>query len=209
MSSVRAREKAKSTRAGRRQGKKTARAAAVTTAGAVNGNMVAIALSYKGKVPYVTGGGSPRGWDCSGFVNYVLGARLGLTLPGGIKHFTGATHGPVVVSYVGWSGAVTVQAPAAGDIALWPGIGALGHMGIVVDANTLISALNPALGTNETSPIASTHSGKPTFRRVLGAGGGDISTVSDTLSGCLPGLILAPFIIARGILRNEDGNVPE
>lgn len=204
MSSVRAREKARNTRAGRRQGKKVARAAAVTTAGQVNGGIIGDALKYRGKVPYRFGGANPNGWDCSGFVNYVLGHDLGLTLPGGIKHFNGATHGPVVLSYVGWSGAVTVQAPAAGDIVLWPGVGAGGHMGIAISGTTLLSALDPALGTNET-PIMSTHSGKPVFRRVLGAGGGDISTVSDTLSGCLPGLILAPFIIARGIARKEDG----
>lgn len=204
MSSVRARERVKGTRAGKRQAKKTARAAAVTTAGAINGNLVSVGMSYKGKVPYVFGGASPKGWDCSGMWNFILAVRFGLTLPGGIKHFTGATHGPVVLSYLNWSGAVTVQAPAGGDLALWPGIGASGHMGLCVDQTTLLSALNPSLGTGLT-PIMSTHSGKPVFRRVLGAGGGDISTVSDTLSGCLPGLILAPFIIARGIARKEDG----
>lgn len=208
MSSVRARHKATRTRAGKRQAAKVARAAAVTTAGAANGQIVAAALRYKGKVPYRTGGGNPRGWDCSGMVNYVLGHDLGLVLPGGFHNFSGATHGPVVVQYMTWGGAVTVAAPSAGDLAIWPGVGALGHIGIVVDARTLISALNPQLGTQLTSPITAAHSGKPTYRRVLGAGGGDITTAKNTLQGCLPGMLALPILAVRGMVtkRTEKGN---
>ena len=40
------------------------------------------ALRYKG-APYKWGGAMPSGWDCSGFVNYVIGHDLGMTIPGG------------------------------------------------------------------------------------------------------------------------------
>lgn len=44
--------------------------------------IAADALRYKG-APYVWGGAKPSGWDCSGFVNYVIGHDLGMTIPGG------------------------------------------------------------------------------------------------------------------------------
>src|SRR5882724_6895902 len=63
---------------------------------------------YKG-TPYVTGGGNPHlGWDCSGAINWVLGHDFNMRLPGAVKPgFSGNTHGPVVVNYVPWKGAVT------------------------------------------------------------------------------------------------------
>jgi len=42
--------------------------------------VVARALDYIG-VPYRFGGSSPRGFDCSGLVNYVFRETLGVTLP--------------------------------------------------------------------------------------------------------------------------------
>ena len=43
------------------------------------GNVVSIAMSYIG-VPYVWGGASPGGFDCSGLVMYAF-AQIGVSLP--------------------------------------------------------------------------------------------------------------------------------
>jgi cell wall-associated NlpC family hydrolase len=40
------------------------------------------ALRYQG-APYKWGGAKPDGWDCSGFVNYVIGHDMGMRIPGG------------------------------------------------------------------------------------------------------------------------------
>jgi cell wall-associated NlpC family hydrolase len=155
----------------------------------VTGDQIASdALRYRGH-PYVYGV-----WDCSSFVNHVLGQDLRLTLPGGLRGYRGPPpHGPVVLDYAGWSGAATVQSPARGDLAVWPGDGPNGHIGIVLGTNQMISALDPALGTAVT-PI--TGYGPPgvqvQYRRVTaaaagspvsGAGAGGASGPASTLAG--------------------------
>ena len=48
-------------------------------ASAIGNSVISIASRYIG-VPYVSGGGSPSGFDCSGFTSYVFG-QLGISLP--------------------------------------------------------------------------------------------------------------------------------
>lgn len=43
-------------------------------------NLVRVAKKYKG-VPYVWGGSTPKGFDCSGYLNYVFSKGAGINLP--------------------------------------------------------------------------------------------------------------------------------
>lgn len=48
--------------------------------GASVSSLLAFADQFVGKVPYLSGGTTPAGWDCSGFVQYVY-AQMGVSLP--------------------------------------------------------------------------------------------------------------------------------
>lgn len=110
---------------------------------------------------YRWGGGSPTGWDCSGFSNWVIGHDLGLAIPGyaGGK-FTGSGHGPVTGQWAIWSGCATISRDQveAGDLVIWP----LFHMGIAADNQQMINAPGP---NGTPAPIVS---------RIDGAAGGPL-----------------------------------
>ena len=98
--------------------------------------------------PYVAGGTTPAGWDCSGFVQYVF-AQFGINLP----RTSGAQAG------VGVAVPSLAQAQP-GDI-LANGM----HAAIYIGNGMVINALNPAQGTQITD--TSVFYGGYSIRRVL------------------------------------------
>ena len=88
------------------------------------GGVVGIAMQYLG-VPYVWGGASPSGFDCSGFAMYVY-AQVGISLP----HNAAAQYGSVGVS-------VSRSDLQPGDLVFFDG---LGHMGIYIGGGQFIHA---------------------------------------------------------------------
>ncbi len=126
------------------------------------------ALQYEGHA-YLYGGApgtsgkSP--WDCSSFCNWVLGHDLGMTLPGDSSPgYSGTSHGPTTLSYLGWSGASTVSnsasAAQAGDLCVWQT-----HMGIAIGGGQMISALDESLGTKVTTIPGGAPTGELLFVR--------------------------------------------
>ena len=149
----------------------------MATGTAPSGAAIASAARQYAGQGYVYGGtgARPGDWDCSSFASYVLGHDLGIGLPGGTwAQVTagGTVHGPVVLSYATWGGAITVPAAsmAAGDLVVWPGLGTGGHMGIVQGYNQMVSALDSAQGTL-ISPVQGYGPAgvTPVFRRVTAA----------------------------------------
>ncbi len=87
--------------------------------------VVGIAMQYLG-TPYVWGGASPSGFDCSGFVMYVF-AQVGISLP----HYT--------VAQYNYADSVSVPRSELqpGDLVFFAG---LGHVGIYVGNGQFIHA---------------------------------------------------------------------
>jgi cell wall-associated NlpC family hydrolase len=85
--------------------------------------VVGIASQYLG-TPYVWGGASPSGFDCSGFVMYVY-SQVGISLP----HSSYAQYG--------YGSPVSMSQLQAGDLVFFDG---LGHVGIYVGGGTFIHA---------------------------------------------------------------------
>lgn len=119
----------------------TGRAIADTVAGfqspTVTGQAVAdTARSYIG-VPYRWAGEDPSGWDCSGFVTWVL-TKHGIKLP--------SNHHTVAAQFYVWGGAYTLPRGAcqAGDLVCW-----VSHIGIATGPDTFVHAPGTGRRTQE------------------------------------------------------------
>lgn len=101
---------------------------------AFGARIVQAALRYRGE-PYFWGGHQPRseggpGFDCSGYVTWVLHHDLGLDLPDNVHTVTG--------QFLVWNGGSDIIPRAdcgGGDLVCWPG-----HIGIAVDNKTMLNA---------------------------------------------------------------------
>ena len=187
----------------------------------LTGDQIAQAAgAYAGK-PYVMGGATPAGWDCSGFMNWLLNIHLSLPIPGEAPG-TNVPHGPVVSSWIQWSGCTTITSPEPGDLIAW---GPNQHIGMVTGASEMISALNEQMGTVATSFTGGAADGAPVFLRLAditpgtgsatsgsGSGSGGSSSTDATATGgldaadtqmlvsagCLPGSWLIYMILMKG-----------
>lgn len=112
---------------------------------AAGGSIIDIAAQFVG-VPYVSGGSTPSGFDCSGFTSYVF-AKAGISLP----RTSGAQRN---------AGVVVSRADARpGDLIFSPG-----HIGIYAGGNTQIDAPRPG----KTIQFRDIWQKNPTFVRVTG-----------------------------------------
>ena len=90
------------------------------------GGVVGIAMQYLG-VPYVWGGASPSGFDCSGLVMYVY-AQIGISLP----------HGATAQYAAGTP--ISYDELQPGDLVFFGGGGYMSHVGIYIGGGQMIHA---------------------------------------------------------------------
>lgn len=98
-------------------------------------SVAALAMQYVG-VPYVWGGSSPSGFDCSGLVSYVY-AQFGVSLP---HQSEGIRAAGTVVS---------ASEARPGDVVWWPG-----HVGIYMGNGMMVDAANESIGVQYASVYA-------------------------------------------------------
>lgn len=101
--------------------------------------------------PYVWGGTSPSGFDCSGFVQYVF-RQHGVYLPRTAGEQGGAGYG------------VSASEMKAGDIIIY---GGGNHVGIYIGSGKVIHALNPSVGVTVGQWDLPYNGGVTAIRRVL------------------------------------------
>ncbi|GHD10537.1 C40 family peptidase [Zhihengliuella salsuginis] len=92
--------------------------------------IAAMAAQYQG-TPYVWGGSSPSGWDCSGFVQWIY-AQHGISVARGTSNILASSQ------------FVRTSSPKLGDLVFQNGGG---HVGIYIGNGQIIGAQNPSVGT--------------------------------------------------------------
>jgi cell wall-associated NlpC family hydrolase len=86
--------------------------------------LITEAKKYIG-VPYVWGGSTPSGFDCSGFLNYVF-AKQGISIPRTVATI--------------WDAGTPVSSPQKGDIVFFNTTGGPSHAGLYIGNNQFIHA---------------------------------------------------------------------
>lgn len=105
--------------------------------GATNTDFLGLASNQLG-VPYVWGGESPKGFDCSGLVQYVLG-EMGITAPRTSEE------------QWAWVQRVTYQQLQPGDLIFeqWPGEQSPGHVAIYAGKGQIIEAAGTGIPVHQ------------------------------------------------------------
>lgn len=96
----------------------------------VSGGSIASNAAKYINVPYVSGGATPAGFDCSGLIQYAA-KQAGISLPRVSQAQS------TVGSYV------SVSALQAGDLVFWGGVGSAHHVGIYIGNGVYIHAPRP------------------------------------------------------------------
>lgn len=103
----------------------------VQNTGSVTGLATSLANNT---IPYVWGGKTPAGFDCSGFVSYIFQHAAGISLPS------------YTVAMESYANKESVSAAQPGDLLFWGTPGATYHVGIYLGNNQYASA--PTFGQN-------------------------------------------------------------
>ena len=139
------------------------------------------ALKYQGQ-GYIFGGPSQPGrWDCSSFVNYVIGHDMGMKIPGGtwsVVCNNGNSHGPATGSWLLFGAPVNLGQAQPGDIVVTSH-----HMGIVIGNGKMISAQDPQLGTGIAGYLSGFPGGTPFVRRLVAPPTGTSQAPGTTTAG--------------------------
>lgn len=105
-------------------------------AAATGGEIVSFADQFVGKTPYVWGGTTPAGWDCSGFTDYVY-HHFGYNAPR--------------TSEQQWQWVRKTKTPEVGGLVFGAGsdgtAASPGHVGIVTGPNSMVDAYGTGFGT--------------------------------------------------------------
>lgn len=119
----------------------------------VQSKLVDYALKFEG-TPYWYGGSTPSGFDCSGFVGYVIKHELGID----VRHSASSQ----------MQMGVRVSDPLPGDLIGWGWGNYFYHVGIYIGDGKEIDALNPYrdLYVRDVSTMTK-WMGKPTYVRII------------------------------------------
>lgn len=121
----------------------------------IQSKFVKYAKSFEG-TPYWYGGSTPRGFDCSGFVSYVIKHELGIK----VRHSAS--------SIMAMGPRVSKKELLPGDLVGWGWGRYFHHIGIYIGDGKVIDALNPYRDT-DIRKLSDLNSwlGKPTFVRII------------------------------------------